>query len=97
MRRTIARFAIVSAALFSIILISFPSLPSTLGTASKLQLVDRTLKVDQLANGPSPAKSGLKSQPSLERPGKKVPMGCDRSFGSMSGPRFSTLFGRCLV
>jgi hypothetical protein len=93
MRRTITRLAIVATALCSIVLISFPSFPSTLGP----QLVDRALKGDRLTNAPAPAKNEPKSQPSLERAGKQVPMGCDRAFSSMSAPQFSTLFGRCLV
>ena len=97
MRRTISRLAIVATALCSIVLISFPSFPSTLGIVFKPQLVDRALKGDRLTNAPAPAKNEPKSQPSLERAGKQVPMGCDRAFSSMSAPQFSTLFGRCLV
>jgi hypothetical protein len=97
MRRTIMRLAIVSPALCSIVLISFPSFPSTLGMVSKPQLVDRALKGDRLTNAPAPGKNGPKSQPSLERAGKQVPVGCDRAFSSTSSPQFSTLFGRCLV
>jgi hypothetical protein len=97
MRRTVMRLAVVATALCAIVLISFPSFPSTLGVVSKPQVVDRALKGDRLTNAPIPAKSGPKSQPSLERAGKKVPTGCDRAFSSMSGPQFSTLFGRCLV
>ena len=97
MRRTITRLAIVSTALCSIVLISFPSFPSTLGIVFKPQLVDRALKGDRLTNAPAPAKNEPKSQPSLERAGKQVPMDCDRAFSSTSSPQFSTLFGRCLV
>jgi hypothetical protein len=97
MRRTITRLAIVSTALCSIVLISFPSFPSTLGIVSKPQLVDHALKGDRLTNAPAPAKNRPKSQPSLERVGKQVPMGCDRAFSSTSSPQFLTLFGRCLV
>jgi hypothetical protein len=97
MRRTITRLAIVATALCSIVLISFPSFPSTLGIVSKPQLVDRALKGDRLTNAPAPAKNGPKSQPSLERAGKRVPMGCDRAFSSMSSRQFSMIFGRCLV
>jgi len=97
MRRTITRLAIVATALCSIVLISFPSFPSTLGIVFKPQLVDRALKGDRLTNAPAPAKNEPKSQPSLDRAGKQVPVGCDRAFSSMSAPQFSTLFGRCLV
>ena len=95
MRRTIARLAIVLMALCSIVLISFPSFPSTLGIAFKPQSVDRALKGDRLTNAPAPAptKNGPKSQPSLVRASKRVPMGCDRAFSSMSAPQFSTLLG----
>ena len=97
MRRAIRRLAIVATALCSIVLISFPSFPSTLGTVYKPQVVERTLKSDRLTNASAPAKSGPKPQPPLERASKRVPMGCDRAFSSMSAPQFSTLFGRCVV
>jgi len=99
MRKIIARLAIVVVALCSIVLISFPSFPSTLGIAFKPQSVDRALKGDRLTNTPAPppTKNGPKSLPSLERASKRVPMGCDRAFSSMSAPEFSTLFGRCVV
>ena len=97
MRKTIARLAIIGTAICLIVLISFPSFPSTLGTVYEPQVVDRALKGDRLTNAPAPAKNGPKSQPSLERAGKRVPMGCDRAFSSMSSRQFSTIFGRCLV
>jgi hypothetical protein len=97
MRRTITRLAIVGTALCSIVLISFPSFPSTLGMISKPILVDRTLKGDRLSDTSAPTKHGPKSRPSLVRAGKRVPVGCDRAFSSMSSPHFSTMFGRCLV
>ena len=95
MRRTVLRFAIVATALCSIVVVSFPSFPSTLGLVSKPQVVDRALKGDQLNS--TPAKNGPKSQPALVRTGKQVPMGCDRAFSSMSSAQFSSLYGRCMV
>ena len=82
MRGIMARLAIVVVALCSIVLISFPSFPSTLGIAFKPQSVDRALKGDRLTNTPAPAptKNGSKSQPSLERAVKRVPMGCEPRF-----------------
>ena len=59
MRRTITRLAIVGTALCSIVLISFPSFPSTLGIISKPILVDRTLKGDRLSNTSAPTNRGL--------------------------------------
>jgi hypothetical protein len=53
MRRTITRLAIVATALCSIVLISFPSFPSTLGIVFKPQLVDRALKGDRLTIAPA--------------------------------------------
>ena len=99
MRKTVLSFAVATTALCSIVLFSFPSFPSTLGTAFKPQSVDRALKGDRLTNAPTPAptKNGPKSQPSLERASKRVPMGCDRAFSSMSSPQFLTVFGRCVV
>lgn len=96
MRRTITQLAIVGTALCSIVLISFPSFPSTLGMISKPISVDRTLKGDRLSVS-APIKSGPKSQPSLVQAEKRVPVGCDRAFSSMSPSDFSTIFGRCLV
>ena len=99
MNRTVVRLAVVTTAICSIVLISFPSFPSTLGMAFEPQSVDRALKGDRLTNTPAPppTKNGPKSLPSLERASKRVPMGCDRAFSSMSAPQYSTLFGRCLV
>jgi hypothetical protein len=95
MRKTVLRFAIVATALCSIVVISFPSFPNTLGVASKSQVVDRALKGDRLTN--SSTKNGPKSQPALVRTGKQVPMGCDRAFSLMSSAQFSSLYGRCMV
>ena len=97
MRRTITQLAIVGTALCSIVLISFPSFPSTLGMISKPILDDRTLKGDRLRNTSALTKQGPKSRPSLARAEKRVPVGCDRAFSSMSSPQFSAIFGRCLV
>ena len=55
MNRTVARLAVATTALCSIVLISFPSFPSTLGMAFKPQSVDRALKSDRLTNAPAPA------------------------------------------
>jgi hypothetical protein len=97
MRRTITRLAIVGTALCSIVLISFPSFPSTLGIISKPILVDRTLKGDRLSNTSVPTEHGPKSEPSLVRDERRVPVGCDRALSSMAAPEFSTIFGRCMV
>ena len=97
MRKSVMRRTILATALCTITLISFPSFPSTLGIVSKPQLVDRALKGDRLTNAPAPAKNGPKSQPSLQRADRQVPMGCDRAFSSMSSRQFSMIFGRCLV
>ena len=97
MRRTVLRLAVVATALCSIVLISFPSFPSSLGLVSKPQVVDRALKGDRLTNAPAPVKNGPKSNSSLERTGNRVPMGCDRAFSSMSSAQFSSLYGRCMV
>ena len=94
MRRTITRLTIVGIALCLIVLISFPSFPSTLGMVSKPILVDRTVKGDRLSNTSAPTKHGPKAQPSLVRAEKRVPVGCDHAFSSMSSPDFSTIFGR---
>ena len=75
MRKSVMRRTILATALCTITLISFhvSSFPSTLGVVSKPQLVDRALKGDRLTNAPAPAKNGPKSQPSLERAGKRYP------------------------
>ena len=97
MRKAVMLCPIAATVLFSTILVSFPSFPSTLGIVSKFQLVDRTLKGDRLSNAPAQAKTGPKSQPSLVPAEKRVPVGCDRAFSPMSSRQFSTIFGRCLV
>jgi hypothetical protein len=80
MRKIAARLTIVATAIYSIVLVSFPSFPSTLSTAFKPQLVERALEGDRLTNAPNPANP--KSQPSLERAPTRVPVGCDRAFGA---------------
>jgi hypothetical protein len=97
MRKTVTRCAVVVTALSLIVVVSFPSFPSTVGIISP-QLVDRALKGDRLTitNAPAVGKIGSKSQPSFVS-AHKVPIGCDRAFSSMSSPQFSTIFGRCLV
>jgi hypothetical protein len=97
MTSTVARLAVVAAAICSIVLISFPSFPSAHGIEFKPQPVNRALKGDRPATAPAQVKSARKSQPSLEQVGKQVPTGCDRAFSSMSSSQFSTLFGRCLA
>ena len=96
MRKTVTRCAVITVALFSIILVSFPLFPSTAGIVSNPQLVDRTLKGNRLTNVPAAGKIGSKAQPSFVK-ALKVPIGCDRVFSSMSSPQSSTIFGRCLV
>ena len=97
MNRTVVRIAVVATAICSIVLISFPSFPSAHGLDFKPQPVNRALKGDRPTTAPAQVKSEARSQPSLERAGKLVPVGCDRAFSSMSAPQFSTLFGRCLA
>jgi hypothetical protein len=46
MRKIAARLTIVATAIYSIVLVSFPSFPSTLSTAFKPQLVGRALEGD---------------------------------------------------
>ena len=93
MRKTVMRFVFLGAATSAAIVISFPSFPNTLGFVSKPQVVDRALKGDRLAIEPA----DTKKSPPLVRTGKRIPMGCDRAFSSMSSPQFSSLFGRCVV
>jgi hypothetical protein len=97
MRRTVVRLAVVATAICSIVLVSFPSFPSAHGIDFKPQSVNRALKGDRPTTAPAHTKNTGKSQPSLERAGKKPPVGCDRAFSSMSPPQFSSLFGRCVA
>jgi hypothetical protein len=97
MNRTVVRVAVVATAICSIVLISFPSLPSAHGVDFRQQPVNRALKGDRPTIAPAQVNPGRKSQPSLEQVGKRVPVGCDRAFSSMSSAQFSTLFGRCLA
>ena len=92
MNGTVVRVAVVATAICSIVLISFPSLPSAHGIDFKPQSVNRALKGDRPMIAPA-----NKSLPLLERAGKQVPVGCDRAFSSMSSAQFSGLFGRCLA
>jgi hypothetical protein len=93
MRKTVMKSIFLWATTSGAVLISFPSFPSTPGSVSKPQIVDRALKGDRLTIAPAPAKKS----PALVRTGKRVPVGCDRAFSSMSSPQFSSLFGRCMV
>ena len=89
------RYAIAVTALFLVICASFPSFPNTVTTTSNQQFVDRAHKTDRMKNGPTAAKT--QPHPSLMRAEKRVPIGCDRAFSSMSSSQFLTTFGRCLV
>jgi hypothetical protein len=105
MRRTsLARCAGVMVALLSISLISFPSFPSTVGFSPNPQTVNRELKGNRqptTAPTPLPTKLPTKNRPlslpSLSRAHKKVPVGCDTAFSSVSSPQFATVYGCCLV
>jgi hypothetical protein len=92
-RQSLVQRTALVISLLSLILVSFPSFPSTNGPDK--QIVNRTLKSDR-AVAPMVGK-GMRSQPSLSRAEKKVPVGCDRAFGSVSSPGLSNVFGRCLV
>ena len=91
MNKAAVRFVVVATAIFLIGFVLFPSFLSARGVDFKPQSVNRTLKGDR------PTKNGHSSQPALQQAAKRVPMGCDRAFSSMSAPQFSTLFGRCLA
>jgi hypothetical protein len=97
MRSRIIRFGLVGIALCSIVVISFPSFSSPTGLISKPQTVERTHKGDRLTVATAPSKNHAKSQPLLVGAGKRVPVGCDRAFSSMSSPQFLGLYGRCAV
>jgi hypothetical protein len=99
-RPSLVRCAGVAVGLFLICLISFPSFPSTIGLSLNPQTVDRELKGDRqrtITPTPLPTKNRPLSLPSLSRAHKKVPVGCDMSFGSVYSPQFATVYGRCLV
>ena len=93
MNKAAVRLVVVATAIFLIGLVLFPSFLSARGVDFEPQSVNRAAKAARLTTA-SPQRQ---SQPSLERAGMHVPMGCDRAFSSMSGPQFSTLFGRCLA
>ncbi len=94
MNKITVRPAVAATAIGSIVLIS---LPSVHGIDFRPETVNRALKGDRLNSAPTQANNGHQSQPSLERVGKQVPVGCDRAFSSMSSAQFSALFGRCLA
>jgi hypothetical protein len=97
MRSRIFRFGLVGIALCSVVVISFPSFSSPTGFTSRLQAVDRARKGDRVSVDPLLSQSHPKSQPVLIGEGKRVPVGCDRAFSSMSSPQFLGLYGRCAV
>jgi hypothetical protein len=95
-RSTLGRCAGVTVALLSISLISFPSFPSTIGFNPNPQTLNRELKGDRQRTTAT-TKNRTLSLPSLPRAHKKVPVGCDTAFSSVSSPQFATVYGRCLV
>ena len=97
MRRTITQLAIVGTALCSIVLISFPSFPSTLGMISKPISVDRTLKGDRLSNTSAPNKTGLSRNRRSCEPKSACPWAVIALLARCRRSQFSTIFGRCLV
>ncbi len=97
MNRAVVRFVVVATAIFLLVLILFPSFLSARDVDFEAQSVNRALKAGRLTTVRPQVKNERQSQSSLERAGKQVPVGCDRAFSSMSGPQFSTLFGRCLA
>jgi hypothetical protein len=97
MNKAAVRFVVVATAIFLIGLVLFPSFLSARGVDFKPQSVNRALKADRSTTALPQVTNKRQLQPSLERVGKQVPVGCDRAFSSMSGPQFSGLFGRCAV
>jgi len=96
MNKAAVRFVVVATAIFLIGLVLFPSFLSARGVDFKPQS-NRALKADRSTTALPQVTNKRQLQPSLERVGKQVPVGCDRAFSSMSGPQFSGLFGRCAV
>ena len=97
---SLVRCAGVAVGLFSICLISFPSFPNTNGFSLNPQTVNRELKGDrQRTMTPTPlaTKNRPLWLPSLSRAHKKIPVGCDTAFSSVSSPQFATVYGRCLA
>lgn len=91
---------IISIALFSAALISFPSFPTTganLPAAARQNFVNRTLKGDRLstsnrADGPGQVESPVRSQPR-----QHIPLGCDAAFSPISSPSLGHVFRRCMA
>ena len=86
--------AVVVMAVISILVVSFPSLSSTVGLNPNSQTVNRSIKGDRL---PIQTISSARQPSSISRTQKKVPVGCDNAFSSISSPQLATVFGRCLV
>jgi hypothetical protein len=80
--------------------ISFPSFPNGIFVLGSPLSVNRAFKGDRLPSiSPAifPHELGSPLVPNL--PGqmhrKKVPLGCDASFSSVSSPQLAHVFGRC--
>jgi hypothetical protein len=88
-------YAIAGTALCIVFYGSLPSFPKPAVIIASHQSVDRSHKGDRSSGFGMAAMNGARS--TLTRAEKRVPVGCDRAFGSMSSSQFATLFGRCLV
>jgi hypothetical protein len=98
---------VVSLALFTAALITFPAFPTTgaaLPPSTHAFTVDRTLKGDRL----TPPRPVLVERPALDapavgentsppRPRARVPLGCDAAFSPISSPLLAGVFRRCAV
>lgn len=95
----------VTGVLFALLVasfISFPSFPKGIFVSGSPQSVNRSLKGDRLPSiSPAvfPHELGLPLVPNIpaQTRRKKIPLGCDASFSSVSSPQLAHVFGRCLA
>jgi hypothetical protein len=94
----LVRVAAVLLALFAASFIAFPSFPSAATFISGLPpTVNRVLKGDRLpliGRAMQMQELEAPAQPALAR---KVPLGCEGAFSSISAPRLANVFRRCVV
>jgi hypothetical protein len=94
--RAAGAVGVVSLALITAALITFPSFPTTgaaLSTKTPAVTVNRALKGDRQPIGQPEQLSAPAPVPSQAR----VPVGCDAAFSPVATPSMAHVFGRCTV
>jgi hypothetical protein len=90
---------IVSLALATAALVTFPAFPTTganLRTVEPVVTVNRTLKGDRIPVL-QPSVLRVLRTPTTLQPQAQIPAGCDRAFSPISSPRLAHVFRRCIT